>query len=102
MKELTERELRDLQQQKASGVLFLYTPLCGTCKIAERMLVIIEQLLPDMPLMKLNVNTAPAFAQQYQITSVPCLLRMENGAFGQRLYAFRTIDHLLQFLRASS
>ncbi|WP_134683925.1 thioredoxin family protein [Brevibacillus migulae] len=102
MQELNENEIRNLQQQKATVALFLYTPLCGTCKVAERMLHISEQLLPDLRLIKLNVNRAPAFAQEHQITSVPCVLRMEKGVFTDRLYALRSIEHLLQFLRAGS
>lgn len=102
MKEMTEQEVREILQNQQSCALLLYTPFCGTCKVAERMLVIVEQLIPELPQYKLNLNLAPAFAGQWQIASVPCVLRIEQGEIREKLYAVRSVEHLYQFLKTVS
>lgn len=47
MKEMNQPELLELLATKGEPlVLFLYTPLCGTCKAARRMIEVAEHLLP--------------------------------------------------------
>jgi thioredoxin-like negative regulator of GroEL len=77
MRELNEQEVRS--QMDISGnplALFLYTPLCGTCKAARRMIEVAEHLLPEGTVSAANVNMMPLLAQEYQIKSVPAMLLM--------------------------
>ncbi|HBS45205.1 MAG TPA: thioredoxin, partial [Paenibacillus sp.] len=67
MKAMNEVEL--LEALKSSGeplVVFLHTPLCGTCKAAERMLEVASHLLPaELQMVGGNVNMLPNLVQQY-------------------------------------
>ncbi len=81
-------------------LLFVYTPLCGTCKLAERMLGIVQETMPGLPLAKMNIAQIKSLVGPWNITSVPCLLHVRNGHVLQRLYAFRDVPYLYSVLAA--
>lgn len=100
MKPLSEHELRHkLTDQEWNGVLFWYTPLCGTCKITEKMLDIIRSMHPQLHVDKVNVNFMRNLTQELQIQSVPCVMLIEGGKVTERLYAIHSIDHLYTYLQ---
>ncbi|TVX94643.1 thioredoxin family protein [Paenibacillus agilis] len=95
-------------------LLYLYSPLCGTCNVASRMLDVVEHLLPELRFERLNVNEVPDLAQAYQVESVPCLLiwrtievkRNQQDlishnvfVYPQKIYAFHSIPYLYERLR---
>lgn len=98
MHEHTEAGLPQFLDRAGTSVVFWYTPLCGTCKVAERMLDILHVMRPNDAVIKANINQYPQLAQRFRIESVPCLLEVKDGAAGRRLYAFGSIDHVHRFL----
>ncbi|WP_176560117.1 thioredoxin family protein [Brevibacillus dissolubilis] len=101
MVEWTPQELMQRLEQTNSKpfVLYIYTPLCGTCKLTERMLTIVEELLPGLPLAKVNISSIPKLVQTWKITSVPCLLFLQNGQITNQVYAMKSIEHLVALLQ---
>lgn len=75
-------------------VLYAYTPMCGTCQLAKKMLTVVEVALPHLEIGMLNVNYAPHFAREYQIESVPCLLIFEKNQLVKKIYAFQSVEYL--------
>lgn len=55
----SNNDLNDLIM-KQSGLFYLFTPMCGTCQVAGKMLTITEQLLQNLPIGKADLN----FCQQ--------------------------------------
>lgn len=99
MREVNYHEVQKLLKDPVSFYgLFIYTPLCGTCKAAERMLMVIEQIKPDLRLNKCDVNLMPQLAEQWRIQSVPCLLVFSEGRLIHRIFAMRSVQDLLQHL----
>ncbi|WP_100407264.1 thioredoxin family protein [Bacillus solitudinis] len=88
-----------LDKREALTVLFVYSPLCGTCRLAGNMLEVIEASYPSLPIYKLNINHAPSFAQDWRIKSVPCLLVFQKGLGVERRYAFHSIGHLHEMMK---
>lgn len=99
MRELRIEELDQLCAGKRSFALFVYTPMCGTCKLAERMLTVTLEALPNAPVYRINLNTSPASAERWQITSVPALLLFEEGTASERHYAIQSVGFLYEVLR---
>lgn len=93
--ELNQDQLKELDKI----ALFLFTPICGTCKVAERMLIVIENLVKEYPIRKLNLNYFPDLAKQWEIQSVPCLLVFEKGEIVKRIFAFQSVDYLYKELK---
>lgn len=78
-------------------VIYLYTPMCGTCNLAEKLLSYVEGLV-DTKIEKYNINFQRELAATYQIESVPCLLKI-NGEKVDKLYAFGDVTSIYQWLK---
>jgi thioredoxin-like negative regulator of GroEL len=99
MKEWTEQELLAHAKWAAHPfAVFLYTPLCGTCKLAQRMLDIILTMEPDLPIFKSNVNFLPKVVQDWQISSIPCIVILKAGQ-DKKLYSMKSVDDLYRELK---
>ncbi len=99
MKEWTKNEWQEAMGNERVAAFYLYTPMCGTCAVASRMLAVVEELLPDLPIGKGNVNYLQDLAIHYEVESVPCLLIAREGKYEQKLYAFQSVPHLYEILK---
>ncbi|KMY51715.1 thioredoxin family protein [Peribacillus loiseleuriae] len=99
MQEWNEKELNDAILQKETICLYLYTPMCGTCQVASKMLSVALELFPNLTSGKMNVNFIPSIAMQYKIESVPCLLLFKEGQLIEKIYAFQSVPHLYMLLK---
>ena len=99
MKEWTITEWETISQNANVTAYYLYTPLCGTCKIASKMMDVVENLLPNVEIGKANLNFVEHLADDQQIESVPCLLISENGQITEKIYAFHSVPYLYNRLR---
>ncbi|MCC2930662.1 MULTISPECIES: thioredoxin family protein [Bacillus] len=100
MKELQEQELEHITDDVY--LLYLYTPFCGTCQLASKMLTVVEDMLPSVAFYKNNLNYSPAFAKAYQIESVPCFLLFKDGKVIERGYAFHSVSYLYELIKQKS
>ncbi|MFZ3591377.1 thioredoxin family protein [Bacillus sp. DJP31] len=98
MEEWLDFQLEEIDQHTTHAV-FLYTPLCGTCKVAERMITVVEELVPHLPIKKVNLNYIPKISEQLEIQSVPCLLLFKEGQLKKRIFAFQSVDFLYTELK---
>ncbi|MEK4627486.1 thioredoxin family protein [Solibacillus sp. FSL R7-0682] len=94
-KEVWEQQI----QQHRKTALYIYTPMCGTCGVAKKMLEVIEQLLPDFPLGMTNINYMEQLAYELKIESVPCLIISEDGQITEKIYAFQSVPFLYEILK---
>lgn len=100
MKDITSNEVEEmLRERPPLTIVFVQTPLCGTCKMAKRMLEVIGVSFDSLPMYSLNINHAPSFAQKWKIESVPCLLLFQKGLGVERIYAFRSFEYLHGMLK---
>ena len=99
MQEVSLAELESWCQEQRSFALFVYTPMCGTCKLAGRMLSVAQEALPEAALYQVNLNGAPALAERWHITSVPALLLFADGTLAERHYALHSVGFLYDVLK---
>lgn len=99
MQEMTAEQFGQRIQQQETFALFVYTPMCGTCKLAERMLAVVCEALPQVDVCRLNVNTAPQIASQWEIRSVPALLLFRAGELRERHFAMQSAGFLFERLK---
>ena len=83
---------------KDKHLIFGYTPMCGTCKISERMLDIANDRL-QLPVVKADLNFHADFSEQYEIQSVPVVMLMSKDQEIKRIYAFQSVPYLLENLK---
>ncbi|WP_246054186.1 thioredoxin family protein [Paenibacillus anaericanus] len=101
--EMTEHEWRSRPvQQTPNGckeALFFYTPFCGTCKLTEKMLNIVLETGTVITVSKMNINYTPFLRDAWKISSVPCLVVLQNGAPIQIEYAMSSVVELHRWLQ---
>ncbi|NMH68436.1 thioredoxin family protein [Bacillus sp. RO3] len=78
--------------------VYLYTPMCGTCQVASKMMDVVEKLPQSFHFVKANLNYLPEFAEKQSIESVPCLLLFKDGVEKERIYAFQSVPFLYESL----
>jgi len=99
---MMEWKLQDVERAFNQGelcTLFLYTPICGTCQIAKKMLTVVQELFPVLPMGMCNINYLPELAQQWSIESVPCLLIVKDGQIQEKVYAFKSVENIMNILK---
>ena len=99
MKEWTTAEWETNSQSAKIAAYYLYTPMCGTCQVASKMMDVVEELLPSVKIGQANLNYVENIAVDQQIESVPCLLITENGLVREKIYAFQSVPYLYERLR---
>lgn len=82
------------------SLIYLYTPLCGTCQVAGKMLTVIEELLPNVSIGKTDLNYMPDLAEKWEVESVPCLLIFKRGKLEEKVYAFQSVPNLLNKIKS--
>ena len=98
MKEIHGEAVKFVLGKKDYHILFVNSPMCGTCIVARKMLVGIEELLDRELFYELNALVNPTFMQQFQVESVPCLLIVKDGHVHEKIYAFRSMTYLMSVL----
>lgn len=76
------------------------SPFCGTCKVAERMLEVVDAAEVPVTLYKMNINYSAKLREAWKITSVPCLVLLKNGEPVRFEYAMRSVDYLYGLLKS--
>lgn len=72
MNEWKLEDFNSFLEQQQTGLVYFYTPMCGTCQLAGKMLQVVEELI-NLDTGKMNLNFYPNLAEQLRIESVPCL-----------------------------
>ncbi|QGH34200.1 thioredoxin [Gracilibacillus salitolerans] len=75
-------------------VIFVHTPFCATCQLAERMLTILEEADQAQSFLRMNASFFPEFMENNKIQSVPALLLVKDGGVVDKLYAFESVTKL--------
>lgn len=96
MNEITYNDWKQTDQ----SILYIYTPMCGTCQVASKMLTVCEQLI-DEPVPQLNANYSPELMEEFQVESVPCLLIKKAPNTFEKVYAFQSVPYLLEKLKTA-
>ncbi|WP_113969160.1 thioredoxin family protein [Rossellomorea aquimaris] len=90
--------LKQLIGKHAFEAVYLYTPMCGTCQVASKMIDLVEKLPQSFHFTRSNLNYLPQFAEEQSIESVPCLILFKDGVEQERIYAFQSVPFLYETL----
>ena len=98
MKDWTSWDIQKAIEQHETFALYLYTPMCGTCQVAAKMLSVVKEIRKVTAFAQTNVNYAQETVLQHQIESVPCLLLFKRGIMVKKLYAFQSVPYLNELI----
>lgn len=95
---LEEVEKTLLEEKTTGFMLYLYTPLCGTCMVASKMLHVVQAIMQEPIFAKMDLNYAPQLAEKYEVESVPCLLIFKENKLEEKIYAFQSVPYLVDVI----
>jgi thioredoxin 1 len=96
LQEWSRDEIHEALTTSERSLLYLYTPLCGTCQVAGKMLTVISEMMPNQSIGKSDINYIPDLAEEWAIESVPCLLIFTKGKLEEKIYAFHSVPFLFE------
>ncbi|MDX8044721.1 thioredoxin family protein [Gracilibacillus sp. S3-1-1] len=98
MLDITKDNWSEVSSSASTQFIFVHTPFCATCQLAEKMLSILEQADQTQAFFRMNASFFPEFMQDNKVESVPALLKVESGVVLDRLYAFESVTKLHDIL----
>lgn len=99
MQEWSHEIFDKVWKENKTTLLYIYTPLCGTCQVASKMLSVTAEFFPELPIGKIDLNYAPQLAEQWEIESVPCLLIFQEEKLVEKIYAFHSVPYLFNLVK---
>lgn len=101
MEQWTKEKWQNMIENEDVAALYLYTPMCGTCELASKMLNILNISFPSLQIGKMDINYEEELAFDYQIESVPCLIVAKKGEITNKVYAFESVTKLYELLKSN-
>ncbi|MFK4997316.1 thioredoxin family protein [Bacillus sp. N9] len=98
MNEWSKNDIMKVIENKQDAVIYFYTPLCGTCAVASKMINIVERLITAIEFGKADLNYMPVMAEQFSIESVPCMIVIKEGRLIEKIYAFQSVPYLYELI----
>ncbi len=69
-----------LKNGNKTVLIDFYADWCGPCRMMAPILEEIANEYPQIVVGKVNVDDEPELAQEFQVTSIPTLVVLENGS----------------------
>ena len=95
---ITEEALNEIVNSSDVNVIYGYTSMCATCKLAESFLDLAVQVVP-LNVTKSDLNYSESFIKQYKIHSVPALLIFKDGTLQEEVYAFESVTKIVEIFK---
>ncbi|MBR5411031.1 MAG: thioredoxin [Clostridia bacterium] len=71
---------------------------CGPCRMLKPVLEQLAEERPDVKVVSVDVDEAPELAEEYDVSSIPCVVLMKNGQEADRSVGFMPKDGLLALI----
>lgn len=98
--EITEEQLQQISLMEIGKAAILFTsPFCGTCKVALKMLEIVQEAGVPYHLYQANINFMPHFRDLWKIKSIPSLVLIKNGNVEDTIYAMQSVSSIYEKLK---
>lgn len=100
MEELNRTEIVEATQRDTYTFVYLYTPLCGTCQLASKILTILEETIKELKIVSANLNYMEELAEKWEVESVPCFIIFKEGKTIEKLYAIQSVDYMYKKIKS--
>lgn len=77
-----------------------YATWCGPCMMVAPIIEEIAEENPDMKICKVDVDSEPEIAREFQIMSIPTLLVFKEGSLTAKAIGARSKEQILDMLNS--
>lgn len=99
LQEIQMDDIKPLARWQNRQVIYFYTPMCGTCKVARKMLEVVDATMNDVIIYTCDANFAGPLLQSWRVQSIPALAYIERGELVDLQFAFHDVETLYHRLR---
>lgn len=92
---LTEENFKNEIEKADTIVVDFNADWCGPCKMQEP---ILEEISEDHKVASVNIDDQPDLADEYEVSSIPCLIYFKNGEEKKRTIGLRPKKDILKTL----
>lgn len=75
-----------------------YADWCGPCKMLAPNLETLANEVTDIKVCKVNVDSSPDLARQFNVFSIPTLILFKDGEKIKQAAGFQSVDSLYKFV----
>ncbi len=93
--------LDEIVKDEPRVLLDFYADWCGPCKMIGPLLEQIADELPDVKVVKVNVDENIGLAQKYGVQGIPALFVLKEGEVVSQKAGFMTKDDLINWVQTA-
>lgn len=94
-----EKKFRLLLEDYKYVVVDFYAEWCGPCQLMKPIFEKLSNEKTDYIFASVNLDENPSLADQYRITSIPCLIMFKNGDVEKRKMGYSSEHDINEWLR---
>lgn len=94
----TNLTLDELKGMKGVAVVDMNATWCGPCRMLKPVLEKLEGEITDVEFFGVDVDDNPEFAEEYQVSSIPCVILFKDGKEVARSVGFKPFEQMKNFV----
>lgn len=94
-----KKQLQETMEQRDETLVFFYAPMCGTCEIARSYIEIVEKTDDKYSVYEIDLNFLKDEARQWEVQSVPCLIKFKGMEPVRKMYAFESVTNVFEWIK---
>ena len=102
IKHIQENQFQsEVLDNKGLVLVDFYADWCGPCKMLAPILEDVDKELPNLTIVKINVDSAQALSQQYGVMSIPTVYLFDGGMNVGRFVGVKSKEEIIDFVQNS-
>lgn len=100
IKHIQENQFQsEVLDDKGLVLVDFYADWCGPCKMLAPILEEVAKDLPNLKIVKINVDNAQNLAQQYGVMSIPTVYLFDGGMNAGRFVGVKAKEEIIDFVQ---
>lgn len=100
VKHISENEFQqEVLDNKGLVVVDFYADWCGPCKMLGPILEQVQETLPNVKIVKINVDENQQIAQKYGVMSIPTVYLFDGGMNAGKFVGVKSKEDIIDFIQ---
>ncbi len=71
---------------------------CGPCRMLKPIVEEISEEYPNIKVVSINIDDEDELADEYDVSSIPCVVLFKDGQEADRVIGFRPKESIIEFM----